>query len=126
VYLDLRTKVFDDFDKGLVFYEMIKSEEKDKYDLSNLPNDLYNTAKYLMRRSRYDDAIKILHLSTLEDLTNKGGMSYAFMLIGQCYQNKGEKKLSEVYYSKSVELDPTNKNAQGMLDEIRKENRPAN
>jgi hypothetical protein len=45
-------------------------------------------------------------------------MSYAFSLIGDCYLKKSEKSLAVIYYKKAVELDPTNKNAEGMLKEI--------
>jgi hypothetical protein len=48
----------------------------------------------------YDNAIKILDLSTLQNLQNTGGMSYAFGLIGECY------------------LDPTNLNAKGMVQQL--------
>ena len=118
IYIDLRTRVLDDFDKGIAFYEQIKSSQPNQYDFSSEAIDLYNTGKYLMRRNRFDDAIKIFDLSTLVDIKNTGGMSYAFSLIGDCYLKKGEKDLAVIYYKKAVELDPTNKNAEGMLNEI--------
>ena len=118
IYIDLRTKVLDDFDKGIAFYEQIKSSQPNQYDFSNEAIDLYNTGKYLMRRNRFDDAIKIFDLSILVDIKNTGGMSYAFSLIGDCYLKKGETNLAVIYYKKAVELDPTNKNAEGMLKEI--------
>ncbi|HZY39907.1 MAG TPA: serine hydrolase [Mucilaginibacter sp.] len=118
IYIDLRTKVLDDFDKGIAFYEQIKSTQPNQYDFSDEANDLYNTGKYLMRRNRFDDAVKIFDLSTLVDIKNTGGMSYAFSLMGDCYLKKGEKDMAVIYYKKAVELDPTNKNAEGMLREI--------
>jgi tetratricopeptide (TPR) repeat protein len=74
-----------------------------------------------MRRNRFDDAIKIFDLSILVDIRNTGGMSYAFSLIGECYLKKGETILAVIYYKKAVELDPTNKNAEGMLNKILRE-----
>jgi hypothetical protein len=68
-----------------------------------------------IRRARYDDAIRILHLGTLEDLHNTGGMSYAFTLIGDCYREKGEIEMALVYYKKAVELDGGNLNAKGLV-----------
>ena len=108
----------EDFDKGIAFYYQIKSSQPNQYDFFNEAIDLYNTGKYLMRRNRFDDAIKIFNLSTMVDIKNTGGMSYAFSLIGDCYLKKGEKDLAVIYYKKAVELDPTNKNAEGMLKEI--------
>jgi CubicO group peptidase (beta-lactamase class C family) len=118
IYIDLRTKVLDDFDKGIAFYEQIRSSQPNQYDFSSEAIDLYNTGKYLMRRNRFDDAIKIFDLSTLVDIKNTGGMSYAFSLIGDCYLKKGENNLAVIYYKIAVELDPSNKNAEGMLKEI--------
>lgn len=118
IYVDLRTKVLNDFDKGIAFYEQIKSSQPNQYDFSSEASDLYSTGKYLMRRNRFDDAIKIFNLSILVDIKNTGGMSYAFSLIGDCYLKKGEKDLAVIYYKKAVDLDPTNKNAEGMLKEI--------
>jgi tetratricopeptide (TPR) repeat protein len=120
IYLDLRTKVLDDFDKGIAFYYQIKANEQGKYDFSNEVSDLYSTGKYLMRRSRFDDAIKIFHLGTLADLKNAGGLSYAYSLIGDCYAKKGSKFMAILYYKEAVELDPGNKNASGMLNELLK------
>jgi tetratricopeptide (TPR) repeat protein len=118
IYIDLRTKVLEDFDKGIAFYEEIRSSQPNQYDFSSEAIDLYNTGKYLMRRNRFDDAIKIFDLSTLVDVKNTGGMSYVFSLIGECYLKKGEINMAVIYYKKAVDLDPTNKNAEGMLREI--------
>jgi len=115
IYIDLRTKVLDDFDKGIAFYYQIKSTQPNQYDFSAEAVDLYNTGKYLVRRNRLDDAIRIFELSTMVDIKNTGGMSYAFSLIGDCYLKKGEKDLAVIYYRKAVELDAGNKNAEGIL-----------
>jgi Tfp pilus assembly protein PilF len=71
-----------------------------------------------MRRNRFDDAIKIFHLSTTVDVKNMGGMSYAFTLIGDCYLKSGSKEMAVIYYAKALELDPTNKTAEGMVKEL--------
>jgi CubicO group peptidase (beta-lactamase class C family) len=118
IYLDLRTKVLTNFDQGIAFYEQIKKDGQDRYDFSQPEVDLFNTAKYLMRRQRYEDAIRILDLSTLVDVHNTGSMSYAFGLIGECYRKKNEPVMALVYYKKAAELDPTNLNASGMLQEL--------
>ncbi len=43
IYVDLRTKVLDDFDKGIAFYEQIKSSQPNQYDFSSEASDLYST-----------------------------------------------------------------------------------
>jgi CubicO group peptidase (beta-lactamase class C family) len=118
IYLDIRAKLLNSFEQGIAYYEWIKTAGRDRYDLSHPEIDLYNTAKYLMRRARYDDAIRILHLSTLEDLHNTGGMSYAFTLIGDCYRKLNQPLMALVYYKKAVELDSGNLNAKGMVQEM--------
>ena len=115
IYLDIRKKLLDNFNLGIAFYNLIKSTGKDKYDVANEVFDLYSTGKYLMRRNRFDDAIKIFHLSTMIDLKNVGGMSYAFTLIGECYLKSGNKEMAIIYYTKAFELDSTNKTAEGMV-----------
>ena len=118
IYLDIRKKLFDNFNQGIAFYNQIKAAQKDKYDWANEVFDLYSTGKYLMRRNRFDDAIKIFHLSTMTDVKNTGGMSYAFTLIGDCYNNTGSRGMAIIYYKKALELDPTNKTAEGMVKEL--------
>jgi len=121
IYLDIRKKLLNDFNQGIAFYNQIKSTQKNKYDLDGEVFDLYNTGKYLMRRNRFDDAIKIFYLSTILDLKNSGGISYAFTLIGECYFKSGSKEMAAIYYKKALELDATNKTAEGMLKEISRE-----
>jgi hypothetical protein len=42
--------VLTNFDQGIAFYEQIKKDGQDRYDFSQPEVDLFNTAKYLMRR----------------------------------------------------------------------------
>ena len=118
VYLDLREKVLDNFEAGIAFYNEIKETQQDKYDFSAEVYDLYSTGKYLMRRNRFEDAIRIFHLSTLTDLSNTGGLSYAYGLIGESYLKQGNRQMAIIYYRKAAALDNSNKSAQGMLDEM--------
>lgn len=118
IYLDIRKKLLDNFNEGITFYNQIKSTQKDKYDWANEVFDLYSTGKYLMRRNRFEDAIKIFYLSAIIDVKNTGGISYAFTLIGDCYLKSGSKEMAIIYYTKALELDPTNKTAEGMVKEL--------
>ncbi|KIA97356.1 hypothetical protein OA88_21445 [Flavobacterium sp. JRM] len=119
IYLDIRGKLLDNYDSGIAFYNHIKSKEKDKYDFSNEVSDLVNTGKYLMRRDKYDDAIKIFTISaTTIDLSNLNRNSNTYTLMGECYLKSKNKKMATVFYKKALEVDSTNKLAQEMLKEI--------
>src|SRR5579871_520588 len=118
IYLDIRKKLFDNFDQGIAFYTNIKVAQKEKYDWTNEVVDLYSTGKYLMRRNRFEDAIKIFHLSVLVDLKNAGGISYAYTLIGECYLKSSSEQMAGIYYKKALELDSTNKTAEGIIKQL--------
>jgi CubicO group peptidase (beta-lactamase class C family) len=118
IYLDIRKKLFDNFNQGIAFYNDIKVAQKEKYDWTNEVADLYSTGKYLMRRNRFEDAIKILDLSVLVDLKNAGGLSYAYTLIGECYLKSSSIQMAGIYYKKALELDSTNKTAEGMIKQL--------
>jgi CubicO group peptidase (beta-lactamase class C family) len=117
VYLDIRDKILKDFEKGLAFYRDIKANSRDQYDFSFEAGDLISTGKYLQRRDRYEDAIKLYALAA--PLCNRNSdLSYAFELTGECYLKKGDKVQAKVWYEKAVAKDPGNKNAKGMLATI--------
>ena len=118
IYLDIRSKLLNDFKKGIAFYAHIKQKKKEVYDFDEEVYDLYSTARYLMRRDRYDDAISILHLSILLDLNSIKGISYAYTLIAECYMNSDRNSLAGLYLEKAIELNSSNENAKAMLEKI--------
>jgi len=118
IYLDIRGKLLDNFQNGISFYEQIKSTQKEKYDFSNEVSDLINTGKYLMRRNRFEDAIKIFELSTKVDLKNENGISIAYSFIGECYDKMQKSDLAIINLKKALEFDTKNKNAEEMLKRI--------
>ena len=118
IYLDIRGKLLDNFQNGISFYEQIKSTQKEKYDFSNEVSDLLNTGKYLMRRNRFEDAIKIFDLSTTIDLKNVSGISNAYSFIGECYDKMQKYDLAIINLKKALEFDAKNKNAEEMLKRI--------
>ncbi|MFK7060763.1 serine hydrolase [Flavobacterium oreochromis] len=120
IYLDIRGKLLDNFQNGISFYEQIKLTQKDKYDFLNEVSDLINTGKYLMRRNRFEDAIKIFQLSTTIDLKNVNQISSAYSFMGECYFKIQEIDLAIVSLKKALELDSKNKNAEEMLKRIEK------
>lgn len=118
IYLDIRGKLLDNFQNGISFYEQIKSTQKEKYDFSNEISDLINTGKYLMRRNRFENAIKIFELSATIDLKNVNGISNAYSFIGECYDKMQKSDLAIINLKKALEFDSENKNAEEMLKRI--------
>jgi tetratricopeptide (TPR) repeat protein len=118
IYLDIRGKLLDNFQNGISFYEKIKSAQKEKYDFSNEVSDLINTGKYLMRRNRFEYAIKIFELSTTIDSKNATAISIAYSFIGECYDKMKKADLAIINLKKALEFDAKNKNAEEMLKRI--------
>lgn len=118
IYLDIRGKLLDNFQNGISFYEQIKLTQKEKYDFSNEVSDIINTGKYLMRRNRFEDAIKIFELSTTIDLNNKTSISIALTFIGECYDKMNKSDMAIISLKKALEFDTENKNADEMLKRI--------
>lgn len=118
IYLDIRGKLVDNFGNGISFYEQIKSTQKEKYDFTNEVSDLINTGKYLMRRNRFEDAIKIFEISTTVDLKNTNGISNAYAFMGECYMKVKNTDLAIHNLKKALDYDATNKNAAEMLKRI--------
>ena len=118
IYLDIRGKLLDNFQNGITLYEQIKSTQKEKYDFSNEVSDLINTGKYLMRRNRFEDAIKIFEFSTTIDLKNANGISNAYSFIGECYDKMQKSELAIINLKKALEFDKKNKNAEEILKRI--------
>ncbi|GAB3917406.1 serine hydrolase [Larkinella terrae] len=117
LYLDLREKVLADFNQGIAFYRQVREQQRDRYDLGFEVGDLVNTGKYLMRRQRYEEAIRLFQLGASLPV-QPGDYSYAYQLIADCYAKMGLKQLAIVYYQKAIEKDPTNENAKGYLAEL--------
>lgn len=117
LYLHLRERVLADFDQGVAFYRAVREHQRDRYDLSFEIGDLVSTGKYLMRRQRLDDAIRLFELSTT--LGGKpSDLSYAYQLIADCQAKKGSTQLAILYYQKAIEQDPTNETAKGYLAKL--------
>jgi len=119
LYLDLREKVLDDFNKGMAFYRDVKTNQQDRYDLSFEIGDIINTGKYIMRRQRYDDAISLFMLGTTLPIAATD-FSYAYQLTAECYQKKGYREMAILYLQKALEKDAANANAKAMLNELLK------
>lgn len=117
VYLDIRDKVVNNMEQGLAFYREIKVNARDKYDFSFEAGDLVSTGKYLQRRNRLDDAIKLYALAAAVSARNTD-TSYAYELTAECYLKKGDNSQAKSWYGKALATDAGNKNARGMLSSL--------
>jgi len=114
VYLDIRDKVLKDMEQGLAFYRHIKATGQEQYDFGFEAGDLISTGKYLQRRNRFDDAIRLYAIAA-PLCARKTDLSYAYELTGECYLKKGDKALAKTWYEKALATDEGNKNAKGMI-----------
>ncbi|MET0391756.1 MAG: hypothetical protein ABW019_01390 [Chitinophagaceae bacterium] len=108
MYLALREKALANLDDGVAFYRQVKDSQSHLYDLSYEMPDLVNTARYLMRRNKFDDALAILQLAILPGGRNSD-LSFAYQLTGECYEKKGQVQLAILLYKKATDQDPGNK-----------------
>jgi len=117
LYLSIRDKMLADTDSGLQYYRELKKTGQDSYDFSFEIGDLISTAKYLQRRNKYDDAIRVLQIA-VQLQAKPQDVSYGYELIGDCYQAKGDSQNGITSYKKALEVDPQNKNAHGRLQAL--------
>jgi len=118
VYLDIRDKVLKDMEQGLAFYRHIKATGQEQYDFGFEAGDLISTGKYLQRRNRFDDAIRLYALAAPLCARNTD-LSYAYELTGECYLKRGGKALAKTWYEKALATDAGNKNAKGMIASLK-------
>lgn len=116
LYLELREEMLADFDAGVAFYRTAREQKKDFYDLSFEIGDLVNTGKFLLRRNRIDDAIKVFTLGLLLDLQDKD-YAIACQFIAEAYKQQGKTDLAVLYAQQAIQKDPDNKIVRSMLDQ---------
>lgn len=116
LYLELREEMLADFDAGVAFYRTAREQKSDIYDLSFPIGDLVNTGKFLMRRNRFDDAIRVFTLGLLLDLQDKD-YAIACQFIAEAYKQQGKTDLAVLYAQQAIQKDPDNKIARAMLNQ---------
>lgn len=119
-YLEIREKTLADVGQGLEYYGDLKANHQDSYDFSFEIGDLISTGKYLLRRNKFDDAIKVFQTAVALK-AKPADIAYGYELIGESYLKKGEKVNAKANYQQALTLDPNNKNAAGMLQQIGKQ-----
>jgi tetratricopeptide (TPR) repeat protein len=117
LYLTIRDKTLNDVNKGLEYYKALKINESETYDFSFEIGDLISTAKYLQRRNKFDDAIRVFQHAVQLDAKPKD-LSYGYQLIGDCYRSKSDILNALTSYQKALALDAGNINASTMATQL--------
>lgn len=95
-----------------------------KLKYKNRPSNT-DVLEYLLNRkgfeqlsqNKYEEAIDIF---TMNCIANPNSFS-AFENLGEAFMNKGDKASALKYYEKSLQLDPTNENAEEMIKKLRQQ-----
>lgn len=119
VYLEIRDKVLANADKGLAYYQDLKANHQDSYDFTFEIGDLISTGKYILRRNKFDDAIKVFQMAVALK-AKPADIAYGYELIGEAYLKKQDKPNAQLNYKQAVAIDPNNKNAVGILQQLAK------
>ncbi|GAB3927399.1 serine hydrolase [Mucilaginibacter myungsuensis] len=118
VYLAIRERTLANVDSGLHYYRQIRSQQQDIFELSFEAGDLISTGKYLLRRNKFDDAIRIF--AEASPLCAKAGdRSYAYELTAESHLKKGDRQQARSWYEQAMTADPANQNAKGMLAQLK-------
>lgn len=109
-YLSIREKLLMNVDDGLAYYKELKNNHADIYDFSFEVPDLLNSGKFLQRRKKNNEAIKVFEVA-IKLKAKKEDLSYAYELMGDSYNSLGQQESALENYKKATELDEGNKNA---------------
>lgn len=111
LYLSIRSKLLENVEAGLNYYRELKANQSDRYDFSSEIPDLLNAGKYLQRRKLLKEAIRVYEVALQLD-GRKEDLSYAHELLGDAFDELGDKANALIHYQKANALDPKNKNAE--------------
>lgn len=120
LYLSIRDKMLSNVDEGIRYYQALRQNEQDRYDFSFEIGDLISAAKYVQRRNKFNDAIRILKIAVTLN-ANAKDISYAYELIGDNFRLLKNKPEAIVNYQQAITVFPGNSNAKGMMDELSKD-----
>lgn|SRR5262245_50150731 len=87
---------------------------KGGYDFSD--RALNSIARELLDQKKTEEAIAILRLTTSEYPRS----AVAWDGLGEAFAAAGKPRIAEIYYRKSLEIDPGNENALAKLEELKK------
>jgi tetratricopeptide (TPR) repeat protein len=98
--------------EAITEYQRIKSEESDRYNIDEA--ELNMLGYQLLMRQRLDDALEIFKLNT-ELYPNSFNVYDSY---GEALLARGDTSQSIINYEKSLELNPENVNAVGVLEKL--------
>ena len=87
------------------------------YDFSFEIGDLISTAKYLQRRNKYHEAIRVLSEAVMLK-AKPVDLSYGYELMGSCYLSLDNKPNALKYYRQAIDIYSANKNAANMIHQV--------
>jgi len=93
-------------------YKQLRQNEPEKYNFAE--NQLNILGYRLMNREMYEEAIEIFRLN-VEQYPQSGNV---YDSLAEAYMNNGDNELAIKFYLKSLEKDPQNDNAKGMLERL--------
>ena len=79
--------------------------------------DLIGTAKYLQRRNKYQEAIRVLG-EALKLNAKPVDMSYGYELMGNCYLSLNDQPNALKQYRQAVAVYSANQNAANMIRQL--------
>ena len=113
LYLALRTAIYHDgFAAGQALYDEILTDSRETYDLSDEAGDFTDTGRYLLSKSRVDDAVRVFEWAA--SLFPRDAAIHAG--LGEAYVAQGDVKRAVLSYRRALVLDPTNAPVQEQLD----------
>ena len=96
--------------------EKAKIKYKSRPTKTEVLENILNAKGYeLLSQNKYDEAISIFTMNTIAYPKSYN----AFDSLGEAYMNKGEKGSAIKNYEKSLQLDPTNGNAEDMIKKLK-------
>jgi len=96
--------------------EKAKIKYKSRPTKTDILENILNAKGYeLLSQNKFDEAISIFTLNTIAYPTSYN----AFDSLAEAYMNKGIKVSAIKYYEKSLQLDPTNRNAEDMIKKLK-------
>jgi CubicO group peptidase (beta-lactamase class C family) len=120
LYLGLRERMLLNVEDGLNFYHQLRAKEQQVYDFSFEIGDLISTAKYLQRRNKHHDAIRVLG-EAVKLNAKPVDLSYGHELMGMSYQSLNDKPNALKQYHQAIAIYPANKNAANMIQQLNKQ-----
>ncbi len=100
-------------DAGIAEYRRLKANEPQQYDFSE--GEMNALGYYYLGTKKNSAAIAVLKLNA-EEFPRSGNV---YDSLGEAYAADGQKELAIANYEKSLQLDPTNKNAEQVLKQLR-------